>query len=177
MRKVLNTLVAASLLSLCSLPLASFANDSESQPVPSVEKGSEHDHEEIREMHIEIEETYVDYSGVVISPVVVKLGQPADPNIYILPILPTGEEANSDFPAPDFQQAGVSSMNRRIGFDPYRLEPLKVDSLVITKATPADEFMDGARTFGLGLVAAALSLLGIAGVNVYRSRNRKSSNL
>ena len=180
LRKVLITLAAVLALSTISFASSSYAHDHESESENLAVDSSEGSHDEIEQMHVEIEEFFEDHSGVVIPPVVVRLGRPADPNIFILPVLPMETEntsGTSSLPKPDFEQIGLKPDDRRVNFDPYKLEPLEVESLVLTQATPADEFMDGAKTFALGLGAAALALLGVTGVNAYRSRKKKASKI
>lgn len=180
LRKALITLAAVLALSTLTIAPSSHAHDHESESENLEVGSSEGSHDEIEQMHVEIEEFFEDHSGVVIPPVVVRLGRPADPNIFILPVLPMETENTSgasSLPNQDFEQIGLMPDDRRVNFDPYKLEPLEVESLVLTQATPADEFMDGARTFALGLGAAALGLLAVTGVNTYRSRKRKASKL
>jgi len=176
MRKVLNTLTALLLLSAFSLPVASHADEQgEHESSESEVQRPEHDEVELR--HSEIEETFEDYSGIFIPPVIIRLGQATDPNIYILPILPA-EELNSagavDEPKLNLQQVGVVGEDQPTTIDPYKHAPMPVDSIVFTYKTPADEFMDGARVFGAGLVAAALFLLALTGLSTIKGRKRKS---
>jgi hypothetical protein len=75
------------------------------------------------------------------------------------------------------QQIGVIGSEQVKGFDPYKLDPLPVKGLVLTQVTPADEFIDGAKTLVIGLGIAALGLLGLASFTAYRTRRTKSNNL
>ena len=174
MRKVLNTLTALLLLSALSVPVASYADEPETTENEGTQ--GEH-HDEIEFRHSEIEETFEDFSGIFIPPVIIRLGQATDPNIYILPILPV-EELNqaglTNEPKLNLQQIGIVGEDQPTTIDPYKHAPLPVDSIVLTTKTPTDEFMDGARVFGAGLIAAALFLLTFTGLSTFRSRKRKS---
>jgi hypothetical protein len=174
LRKVLNTLTALLLLSALSSPVASYADEPDTTETEGYE--SEH-HDELELRHSQIEETFEDYSGVFIPPVIIHLGHVADPNIYILPILPADELIQAglpDEPKLNLQPIGVVGEDQPTTIDPYKHAPLPLDSIVLTSKTPADEFMDGARVFGAGLIAAALFLLAVTGLSTIRSRKRKS---
>lgn len=176
MRKVLNTLTALLLLSALSVPVASYADEQDEQE-NSESQNPKEDHDEVELRHNEIEETFEDYSGILIPPVIIRLGQATDPNIYILPILPAdklGSNSSVNEPKLNLQQIGVLGQDKRTNIDPYKHAPLPVDRILLTTKTPADEFMDGARIFGAGLIAAALFLLTLTGLSTFRSRKRKS---
>jgi hypothetical protein len=197
MRKVLNTLAAALVLLLLT-PLASFADDNNSDddsglknPSNSNEIGHLYkapkrdelrrvqkpsDHDEIERIHSELEESYEDYSGVVIPPSVISVVPEVDPNVFELPrsaeeLILTG--ATNSFQI-EIRQSKVILGSTPSHIDPYKLDPLPVANLVLTKVTPADEFMAGARGLGMGLGFSALGLLGITGFSTLRQRNRKS---
>ena len=180
MRKVLNTLAALVLLSSISLPLASFADEVESETESTSTEVSTSEHDEMDELHHEIEQIYENFEGVVIPPVVMRLGEQINPDMYILPILPlsgvekTGQSGSSNLIT---QQIGVPGFEQRNRVDPHRLAPIPVEDLVLTTETPTDEFVDGAKQWGIALVVAAVVLLGFAGISSYRTGKRKSSNL
>ena len=177
MPKVLNTLAALVLLSFLTIPSASFADEHEEETDTTVTtENVEQEHDELTQRHNEIEENYENYEGVVIPPVIMNMGKQENPDSYILPILPTGEEQSqrSNFIG---QQISVIGTEQVEGFDPYKLDPLSVKGLVLTTVTPADEFMDGARTLVIGLGIAAFGLLGLASFGAYRSKRTKSNNL
>lgn len=185
MRKGLNTLLAVLLLSALAAPVASFADENETDNGSSeVESNDTYQHnreqDEVEHRHNKIEEIYEDFTEVVIPPVGVKLGHQADPNTFILPSLPLQDVMQTTSPSkqiPTVEELGVISEEMRANFDPYKLAPVPVDNLVLTRATPEDEFMAGARIFGFALVLAALGLFGATGVNALKSRNRNSKNL
>jgi len=180
MRKVLNTLAALVLLSSISLPLASFADEVESETESISTEGSQSEHEEMIERHHEIEQIYENFEGVVIPPVVMRLGEQINPDMYILPILPLGELEQTVEPESSnliTQQIDIPGFEQRNRLDPHKLAPLPVKGLVFTTQTPADEFMDGAKQWGIALVAAAFVLLALAGISSYRAGKSKSSNL
>lgn len=180
MRKVLNTLAALLLLSSISLPLASYADEGESETESTITEGSQNEHDEMNDRHDEIEEIYENFEGVVIPPVVMRLGEQINPDIYILPILPLTQEERSTLAGSSnliTQNIGIPGYDQRKSLDPHKLSPLPVADLVLTTRTPADEFMDGARQWGIALVDAAFVLLGFAGISSYRAGKRKSTNL
>ena len=178
MRKVVNTLIASVLLTLVALPMAAHADELEPNNGP-VDVYGGRDENDIQDMHSEIEEIYENYSGVLIPPVVINVGQPTDPNIYVLPTLP--EESVVEPGATDsetsLERLGLVNGDQQKTLDPYRHSPIPIDSVKLTTATPTDEFMDGARVFGAGLALAALTLLGITSLNTVRSRRRKAQYL
>jgi hypothetical protein len=180
MPKVLNTLAAALLLSFLSIPAASFADEHEPEADTTVTtENIEENHQEINERHHKIEEHFENHEGVLIPPVMMNMGQQDNPDSYILPILPMNGFLLQDSQRSNFigQQIGVIGLEQVNGFDPYKLEPLPVKDLVLTKVTPADEFIDGAKSLVIGLGIAALGLLGMTSLTAYRSRRTKSSNL
>jgi hypothetical protein len=178
--KVLNTLAAALLLSFVSIPAASFADEHETESDTTVTtENIEKEHEQLNERHNEIEEHFENYEGVVIPPVMMNMGQQDNPDSYILPTHPKNGFPPHDSQRSNFigQQIGVIGSEQVKDFDPYKLEPLPVSGLVLTKVTPADEFIDGAKTLVVGLGIAAFGLLGLTSFTAYRSRRTKSNNL
>jgi hypothetical protein len=180
MPKVTNTLAAILLLSLMTIPSASFADELESESDTTVStENIENEHKELNERHNEIEEHFENYEGVVIPPVMMNMGQQANPDSYILPEHPMTGQLPLGSKSSNFigQQIGVIGSEQVKGFDPYKLDPLPVKGLVLTQVTPADEFIDGAKTLVIGLGIAALGLLGLASFTAYRTRRTKSNNL
>jgi hypothetical protein len=172
-RKVLNTAAFAALLVCISMPLASFAEESED---PTEISGSEQENSDVDQMHSEIERMHKEFSGVIIPPVVMRMGQPRDPNIYVLPTIQSEEGSVTGLVNTDdakLEQVGILGGNSESTLDPYGHAAIPIDSLTITTATPADEFMDGARIFGLGLAATAVGLSTLTGINTVTSRRRK----
>lgn len=180
MRKVLNIVTTALLLTGLSVPVASFATESEPDPTIVDIYGYLNEEQELENMHSEIEHGHEDHSGVLIPPVVIRMGQPSDPNIFVLPTDPSGQVHKWDM-SPELDTAleklGLVSQDQKSNLDPYRHAPIPIQSIEQTTKTPADEFMDGARFFGLGLGVAALVLLALTSVSTIRSRRRKKMYL
>ncbi len=180
MRKVLNTVATALLLTGLSVPVASFGIESEPDPDIVDIYGFLNEEQEIENMHSEIEHGHEDHSGVLIPPVVIRMGQASDPNIFVLPTDPSGQVYKWD-KSPELDTAleklGLVSQDQKSTLDPYRHAPIPIQSIDQSTRTPADEFMDGARIFGLGLGAAALVLLALTSVSTFRSRRRKKMYL
>ena len=173
MRKGLNTAATAALLVCISLPMASFAEEGED---PTEISGSEQGHPDADQMHSEIERMHKEYSGILIPPVVMRMGQPRDPNIYVLPTIQSEEGSVTGLVNTDdakLEKVGIMGGSSETTLDPYGHAAIPIDSLTITTATPTDEFIDGARIFGLGLAATAVGLSTITGINTVRSRRRK----
>lgn len=211
MRKALNTLLAAILLTVLSAPIAGFADsreheshssgvkfrdsdkakkdsdqdkeDSETDVESDLEDDAEVDYlfeeeaDEVEHRHNQIKEIYENKSGIIIPPVVIKIREKTNPDIYILPVLPPKGVFQPE-PDPEPVVGEIEGMvDQPMSFDPYRLEPIPVASLVLTESTPADEFMGTAQILGTGLAVAALGLFGMTGVSAVRARGKKSSNL
>lgn len=176
MRKVLNTVTTALLLTGLSVPVAVFANETEPDPTIVDIYDYLNEEQELLNLHSEIEHGNEDHSGVLIPPVVIRMGQPSDPNIFVLPTDPSGQAYKWDM-SPELDTAleklGLVSQDQKSNLDPYRHAPIPIQSIEQTTKTPADEFMDGARIFGLGLGLAALVLLALTSVSTIRSRRRK----
>ena len=176
MRKVLNTAAAAVLLLGLSTPMASFADDADDHIDVQIDILDTGEVPEVDRMHSEIERIHKEFSGILIPPVIMRMGQPRDPNIYVLPTIQSEDGlvkglVNSDNAM--LEQVGIIGGNSSSTLDPYGHAPIPVESLTLTTATPADEFFDGARFLGLGLAATALGLSAVTGINTVRSRRRK----
>jgi hypothetical protein len=105
-----------------------------------------------------------------------RMGQPTDPNIYVLPTLPMGDASKTILEIKEstkLELGGLTGKDPESTLDPYRHAAIPIDSLNRSTATPTEEFIDGARVFGLALVMAALVLSTLTGVNTVRSRTRK----
>ena len=180
MRKVLNTAFAALLLTSIFIPSVSFADEPEPDTGSIDILETSQDDQHIDHLHSEIEQEFEDYSGVLIPPVVIRVGQPTDPDIYVLPTAPQeviGDSSKKAPLQPALEQLGLISGDQKSTLDPYRHTSIPIDSLVLKTSTPTDEFMDGARIFGAVLALAAIGLFGATGVNTFRSRKRKSAHL
>jgi hypothetical protein len=175
MRKVLITVASALLLASVSLPLASYAEELDGDNTVEVLEENQGD-PIVDHKHYQIEERYDQHSWLLIPPTVMRMGQPIDPNIYVLPTLPTGADSVTILEISEstkLPQGGPVSEEPASTLNPYLHSAIPIESLNISTATPADEFVEGARVLGLALGLAALALSTVTGVNTVRSRRRK----
>jgi hypothetical protein len=174
MRKVLITATSALLLAIISFPLASYAEELDGDNTVEVLEENQGD-PIVDHKHYQIEERYDQHSWLLIPPTVMRMGQPTDPNIYVLPTIPmNGSSAILEITeGTKLEQVGPIGEDPATTLDPYRHAAIPIDSLNRSTATPTEEFIDGARVFGLALVMAALVLSTLTGVNTVRSRRRK----
>jgi len=175
MRKVLITVASALLLASVSLPLASYAEELDGDNTVEVLEENQGD-PIVDHKHYQIEERYDQHSWLLIPPTVMRMGQPIDPNIYVLPTLPTGADSVTILEISEstkLPQGGPVSEEPASTLNPYLHSAIPIESLNISTATPADEFFEGARVLGLALGLAALALSTVTGVNTVRSRRRK----
>ncbi len=175
MRKVLITAASALLLASVSLPLASYAEELDGDNTVEVLEENQGD-PIVDHKHYQIEERYDQHSWLLIPPTVMRMGQPIDPNIYVLPTLPTGANSVTILEISEstkLPQGGPVSEEPASTLNPYLHSAIPIESLNISTATPADEFFEGARVLGLALGLAALALSTVTGVNTVRSRRRK----
>jgi hypothetical protein len=175
MRKVLITAASALLLASVSLPLASYAEELDGDNTVEVLEENQGD-PIVDHKHYQIEERYDQHSWLLIPPTVMRMGQPIDPNIYVLPTLPTGANSVTILEISEstkLPQGGPVSEEPASTLNPYLHAAIPIESLNISTATPADEFFEGARVLGLALGLAALALSTVTGVNTVRSRRRK----
>jgi hypothetical protein len=175
MRKVLITVASALLLASVSLPLASYAEELDGDNTVEVLEENQGD-PIVDHKHYQIEERYDQHSWLLIPPTVMRMGQPIDPNIYVLPTLPTGANSVTILEISEstkLPQGGPVSEEPASTLNPYLHSAIPIESLNISTATPADEFVEGARVLGLALGLAALALSTVTGVNTVRSRRRK----
>jgi hypothetical protein len=175
MRKVLITAATAALLAIISFPLASSAEEPEVDYTVEVLEEENQGNPVIDHMHTELEQRYDQHTWLLIPPTVMRMGQPTDPNIYVLPTIPmNGSSAILEITeSTKLEQVGPIGEDPATTLDPYRHAAIPIDSLNRSTATPTEEFIDGARVFGLALVMAALVLSTLTGVNTVRSRRRK----
>ena len=175
MRKVLITAASALLLASVSLPLASYTEELDGDNTVEVLEENQGD-PIVDHKHYQIEERYDQHSWLLIPPTVMRMGQPIDPNIYVLPTLPTGADSVTILEISEstkLPQGGPVSEEPASTLNPYLHSAIPIESLNISTATPADEFVEGARVLGLALGLAALALSTVTGVNTVRSRRRK----
>jgi len=173
MRKAIFTLAAALLITAISVPALGYAD--------------EHDHgddsgspDDVSITHIEIEEIYEDFNGVVIPPVAIREEIVKDPNIYILPIRPVEDFATE---AKNTAVAGshspftpdLTKKPELLKTGSSRHEPIQVNSINLSQITPADEFVAGARMFGGTLAIAAALLFGLIGAKTFRTQRKLKS--
>ena len=176
MRKFVYSLIAALLITGFSLPLASSAHEPEPLSPTGENQSAENKEHEVEHLHIEIEKVFEKNSEILIPPVVLRMGQPRDPNIYVLPTIQSEEGLVVSLETSDYvilEQVGNRGKDKESTLDPYRHAAIPIDSLNISTATPADEFIEGARFLGLGLAATAVGLSAVTGINTVRSRRRK----
>lgn len=173
MRKVLITAASALLLTSIALPVTSFANELDDEnnienprpPLPGID-----------DMHSELEERYEQHSWLLIPPTVMRMGQVRDPDIFVLPTFPSIEGTVAgldDSASTKLEQVGVIGSGQESTLDPFEHSAIPIDSLNISTATPADEFVEGAKVLGIALGVAALGLSTLTGVNTFQSRRRK----
>jgi hypothetical protein len=175
MRKVLITAASALLLASVSLPLASYAEELDGDNTVEVLEENQGD-PIVDHKHYQIEERYDQHSWLLIPPTVMRMGQPIDPNIYVLPTIPTSANSVTILEISEstkLPQGGPVSEEPASTLNPYLHSAIPIESLNISTATPADEFVEGARVLGLALGLAALALSTVTGVNTVRSRRRK----
>jgi hypothetical protein len=175
MRKVLITAASALLLASVSLPLASYAEELDGDNTVEVLEENQGD-PIVDHKHYQIEERYDQHSWLLIPPTVMRMGQPIDPNIYVLPTIPTGANSVTILEISEstkLPQGGPVSEEPASTLNPYLHSAIPIESLNISTATPADEFFEGARVLGLALGLAALALSTVTGVNTVRSRRSK----
>ena len=143
--------------------------------------------------HKKLENQYGEVDHVGVPSIVIKPGVQPNPGSYQLPIQPTPtpgvsslgevEDTTSSSATTEEVQEFVStslgfsfvSQNEKQTLTPSKVNPAKsapiqIRDLVLTKKTPADEFLDGALVFGVGLGALALGLLAITGFSAIRLR-------
>jgi len=172
-RKVLNTAATAALLVVISVPMASFATETDDHIDVQIELLDTGEAPEVDKVHSEIERIHKEFSGILIPPTVMRMGQPRDPNIYVLPTIQSEDGSVTGLVNSDNAKLEIVGGNSSSTLDPYGHAAIPVESLTLTTATPADEFFDGARFLGLGLAATAVGLSAVTGINTVRSRRRK----
>ena len=179
MRKVLITAASVLLLANFSIPLASNAEERDDDHMVEILEENQ-GNPVVDHMHTEIEERYEEHSWLLIPPTVMRMGQPTDPNIYVLPTVPSGASSVTILEITEstkLEQGGNIGGDPATTLDPYSHAAIPIDSLNRSTVTPTEEFIEGARVFGIGLGLAALVLSTVTGVNTFSSRRRKLRNL
>ncbi len=145
--------------------------------------------------HRKLEDQYGEVDHVAVPRIAIRPGVRPDPGTFVMPIIPESDlltsgmstlgaiEDNSlsgaqeevqEFVASQLGVALVSSTELQIllasNLNPSNTVPIQIRDLVLTKKTPADEFLDGAMIFGAGLGLLAVTLLGITGVSALKLR-------
>jgi hypothetical protein len=143
--------------------------------------------------HKKLENQYGEVDHVGVPSIVIKPGVQLDPGSYQLPVQVTPtpgvsslgevEDTTSSSATTEEVQEYIStslgitfvSANEKQMLTPSKINPAKsapiqIRDLVLTKKTPADEFLDGAFIFATGLGILALGLLGITGFSAIRLR-------
>lgn len=171
MRKAIFTLATALLLTSISFPTIGFADDQDDEAESS---------DDVNITHIEIEEIYEDYDGVVIPPVAIKGKSVKDPNIYILPVKPVedyeAEARNSSVVGSQPLTPDLKKVPELSKTNAFRHEPIPVNSINLSQVTPADEFVSSARMFGGTLAIAVALLFGLIGANSFINRRKLKSS-
>ena len=152
--------------------------------------------------HKKLEDQYGEVEQVGVPQIVIRPGVVPDPSTYELPIVPAqpqptpavsslGEVEDTSSPtsakeeAQEFvsTQLGITlvSPNEKQTLVPTKLNPAKGDpiqirDLILTKKTPADEFLDGAIYFGEALALLAVLLLGLTGLSALRLRRESKEH-
>ena len=173
MRKAIFTLAAALIVTAISFPALGYADEKDHDDDSSSS-------EDVNITHIEIEEIYEDYDGVVIPPVAIKVERIKNPDIYVLPIRPVEDSNTKDLST---SVAGSHSpftpdLNKKpelIKTNTSRHEPIPVNTIDLSEVTPADEFVSSARVFGGTLAIAAVLLFGLIGANALRAQRKLKS--
>lgn len=173
MRRAILALVA---IMVFSLPGTAFAEDwtpggspdsevEDNQPINSPEV-----EEQELERHQHLHELYEDVERVTLPPIGIKPGHLPDPNFFQLP---TGPEMQLNAVEGQYQFFQLGSSNlAKLPLNPANSEPVQIKSLVLTKETPSDEFLNGALAWGVGLASAAFGLLTLASLNSLRLRKK-----
>lgn len=144
-------------------------------------------------LHKKLENQYGEVDHIGIPSIVIKPDVQLDPNSYQLPVRKTPipavsslgevEDTSSSTATTEEVQEFIStslgvtffSSNEKQTITPSKINPAKsapiqIRDLVLTKKTPADEFLDSAFIFATGLGILALGLLGITGFSAIRLR-------
>lgn len=170
MRKAINTLATALLLTSLALPTIGFADDEDHSSST----------DDIDSTHIEIEEIYENHDGVVIPPVAIEVESIKNPDIYVLPMKPIEDSNTKD---PSTSVAGshspfTSDLNKKpelMKTNTSRHEPIPVNAINLSEVTPADEFVSSVRMFGGTLAIAAVLLFGLIGANTFIAQRKLKS--
>jgi hypothetical protein len=121
------------------------------------------------ERHHHLDELYDDVERVTLPPIGIKPGNLPNPNFFQLPNgvdpLNIGE---SQFQV--FQLGNGNSA--KMPLDPSKTEPVEIKNIVLTRATPSDEFLNSALAWGVGLATTAFGLLAFASMNSLRLRKK-----
>ena len=152
--------------------------------------------------HKKLENQYGEVDQVGVPPIVIRPGVQPDPGTFELPITPSNvvpspgvstlgevEESTSANSATEEAQEFIAtklgvtfisqSENQTIlpsKINPAKSSPIQIRELVLTTKTPADEFLDGAVVFGVGLGALAIGLLGITGFSALKLRREAKTD-
>jgi len=159
-----------------SLPGTAFAEDwtpgdssepqyEDQRPIPLPDEDDRD-----RERHHHLEEIYDDVERVTVPPIGIKPGHLPDPNFFELPTADLQSVTTVESQYQVFQLG--SGTDAKIQLNPTNAEPVQIKNLVLTKATPSDEFVNGAVGWGIGLGSAAFGLLALASMNSLRLRKK-----
>ncbi len=163
-------------------------HDSQSNQAPKPEDNPDHKHKKL-------EDQYGDVDHVGVPRIAIRPGVNPDPGAFEMPVIPENLSPTSkvtslgeveDNSAAGKQEEVQEYVSSQLGItfitanekqaltasnlNPSGAAPIQIRDLVLTKKTPADEFLDGAIVFGAGLGALALALLGMTGVSALKLR-------
>lgn len=147
---------------------------------PKPSKETDYRHHEIEDSHED------DISGVIIPPIAIKPGKPADPNSYPLPNMDidplTGESTFFDHVGDKL--AGIHDNQKftttrignqdvaKVSLNPVKTKPVQIKDVVLTTKTPTDEFMQNASSMGIGLGVVAFGLVTATSVHSIRLKRK-----
>ena len=198
MRKVFLLTFAAVLLAGSAAPAFadngsddnSYSNNSSTNhhgPKP----GTQDDENQAKHNHIS--DLFEDITGVIIPPAAIKPGHRPNSGLIQLQGTVANPDANADLnngPLPDQLSDGLSGVTdpnteyslTKLGsktstatktvFSPTKSKPVQVKTIVLTKATPTDEFMTGALVLGGSLSLVALVLLTLTSIHHLQLRRK-----
>lgn len=170
MRKATFTLASTLVVISISFPTIAFADDQDDGSSSS---------EDVNVTHVELEEIYEDFNGVVIPPVAVRVQIAKDPNIFVLPIRPVQDNASEAKKTLVFDMEPASSSHAsnlpELLKSPSRHEPIQVSNINLSQVTPTDEFVSSASVFGETLAIAGVLFFGLIGANSFANRRKLKS--
>ena len=202
MRRTLIAGISLALLSAFTVSGVAFADEEPQEDDSSIyfeseqeDEGPTHidrprEPEENEDRHSEIEERHEDYKSVIIPPIAIRPQHRANPNVYELPVDGYSVDLSKELtPLPNIvlnpqgqflitqlsDDGSIKLVAPEAGkllLNPTKHEPIQINKLVLTRQTPADEFMQQAAIFGGALGAVALGLLTLTASTGIQARRR-----